>query len=90
MELSYNGGVSELKAMPGGGPAGNTLGLLMFVILVKETANPEPAISWRITLRQPIRDRKPLEMTHGKMIDDASIAESIDMGSVLTTQPKDY
>ena len=29
-------------------------------------------------------------MTHGKMIDDASIAESIDMDSVLTTQPEDY
>ena len=29
-------------------------------------------------------------MTHGKLIDDATIAESIDMDSVLTTQPEDY
>ena len=29
-------------------------------------------------------------MTHGKMIDDASIAESIDMDSVQTIQPEDY
>ena len=29
-------------------------------------------------------------MTHGKLIDDATIAESIDMDSVLTTQPENY
>ena len=90
MELSYKGGVSELKSMPGGGPAGTTLGLLMFVILVNETADPGLATNWGITLSQPIRDRKPLKMTHGKMIDDASIAESVHMDSKLTTQPEDY
>ena len=40
MKMSVDGGTSSPKLMPGGGPAGTTLGLLMFVILVNKTANP--------------------------------------------------
>ena len=40
MVLSHNGGKSNLKEMPGGGPAGTTLGLIMFVVLINDTANP--------------------------------------------------
>ena len=76
--------------MPGGGPAGTTLGLLMFVVLVNDTANPGPPRNWGVLLTQPLRARKPLEMTHGKLIDDASIAEAIDMNSVLSPQPESY
>ena len=40
MELTYQGGKSEQKPMPGGGPAGTTLGLLMFVVLINSTGKP--------------------------------------------------
>ena len=90
MELNHNGGISEVKAMPGGGPAGTTLGLLMFVVLINETANPGQAVSWGVKLTQPLRDRKPLVLTHAKLIDDATIAESIDLDSVLSLQPEQY
>ena len=62
----------------------------MFVILINETANPGPAVNWGVHLTQPLKDKKPLGMTHGKLIDDATIAESISMDSVLTTQPENY
>ena len=39
MILMHNGGTSELLDMPGGGPAGTTLGLFMFVLLINDTAN---------------------------------------------------
>ena len=62
----------------------------MFVVLVNDTANPGPPRNWGVLLTQPLRGRKPLEMTHGKLIDDASIAEAIDMNSVLLPQPESY
>ena len=62
----------------------------MFVVLVNDTANPGPPRNWGVLLTQPLRARKPLEMTHGKLIDDASIAEAIDMNSVLSPQPESY
>ena len=46
MKMSVDGGTSSPKLMPGGGPAGTTLGLLMFVILVNKTANPGTQTQW--------------------------------------------
>ena len=46
MVMSYKGGTSSNKAMPGGGPAGTTLGLLMFIVLINNTANPGPTGDW--------------------------------------------
>ena len=40
MLLTHNGGTSEMKDMLGGGPAGTTLGLFIFVSLINVTANP--------------------------------------------------
>ena len=83
MKMSVDGGTSSPKLMPGGGPAGTTLGLLMFVILVNKTANPGTQTQWGNLLSSPLSTRQPILMTHGKLIDDASGAETVDMNKVL-------
>ena len=87
MVMSFNDGISNVKNMPGGGPAGTTLGLIMFVVLINGTANPGEKIEWGKVLSSPVLSRKPIAMTHGKMIDDASILESVPMQDVLIKVP---
>ena len=76
--------------MPGGGPAGTTLGLFMFVILINDMVNPGDKIEWGRMLSSPFRGRKPIKMTHGKLIDDATIGESVMMEKVLVKKEEDY
>ena len=84
MIMTYNGGISERKQMPGGGPAGTTLGLLMFMTLINKTANPGLKQDWGSLLTAPLRGRKQVIMTHGKQVDDASLLEAVDMEKALT------
>merc|ERR1712237_184137 len=87
MIMAYGEAKSEQLDMPGGGPAGTTLGFLMFVILINETADPGAKQEWGEILSAPLRGRQPIAMTHGKLIDDATVGESIPMEKVLTEQP---
>ena len=86
MLLTHNGGESQLKDMPGGGPAGTTLGLIMFVILINDTANPGQKINWGKILTSPIAGRRPVILTHGKLIDDATIGEAIPLEEAPVTR----
>ena len=54
MILTHNQEVSEEKSMPGGGPAGTTLGLIMFVLLINDTANPGQKTKWGKILISPL------------------------------------
>ena len=76
MLLTHNGGTSEMKDMLGGGPAGTTFGLFMFVLLINDTANPGQKIFWGKLLTSPINTRKLVVQTHGKLIDDATLGEA--------------
>ena len=89
MVLFHNGGKSNIKEMPGGGLAGTTLGLIMFVVLINDTANPGLKQQWGKLLSSPLRGRTPVMMTHGKLIDDATIGESIPREDVLTKLDED-
>ena len=40
MVMAYKDVVSEAKRMPGLGLARNTLGLIMFIVLINKTADP--------------------------------------------------
>ena len=90
MVLSFDGGISDPKNMPGGGPAGTTLGLFMFIVLINDTARPGNKIPWGNLLTSPLRGRKPIVMTHGKLIDDATIGEAINMEKVLNKPQEDF
>jgi len=86
MVLTFDGGESD----PGGGPAGTTLGLLMFVVLINNTANPGSKISWGEILTSPLNGRQPILMTHGKQIDDATIGESVNMEKTLEKTEENF
>ena len=90
MVLTFDGGESDPKMMPGGGPAGTTLGLLMFVILINNTADPGNKISWGEMLTSPLNSRQPILMTHGKQIDDVTIGESVNMEKVLQKTDENF
>ena len=85
----HNGGVSQLKERPGGGPAGTTLGMIMFVILINHTANPGQKTNWGKLLTSPIAGRRPVQLTHGKLIDDATIGEAILLEEALVTREEE-
>ena len=97
MTMAFRQGRSESKSMPGGGPAGTTLSLLMFIVLVNSTANPGTKQQWGQLLSAPFRGRKSVDMLHGKFIDDVTLGESIDMrkklvslGEAQLTRPVTY
>ena len=89
MLLLHNRSVSQLKEMLGGWPAGTTLGLIMFVILINDTANPGQKTNWGKLLTLPIAGRRPVQLTHGKLIDDATIGEAIPLQEALVTREEE-
>ena len=89
MLLAHNQGTGELKNMPGGGPAGTTLGLIMFVLLINDTANPSQKVRWGKLLTSPLTGRKPVTLTHGKLIDDTTIGEAIPLDTLTKLEDED-
>ena len=76
--------------MPGGGPAGTTLGLLMFVVLINNTADPGDKKAWVQLLTASLKVRTPVQLTHAKHIDDATLGESIDLDKALVRPNKAF
>ena len=69
--------------MPGGGPAGTTLGLLMFIVLINNTADPGDKQAWGQLLTASLKGRTPVQLTHAKLMDDTTLGESIDLDKSL-------
>ena len=55
MVMSYKYGISEAKRMPGGGPAGTMLGLIMFIVLINKTTDPGEKQAWGQILSVPLK-----------------------------------
>ena len=76
MVVRYGGATSSTKSLPGGGPQGTLLGLLLFIVLINDagfkgqTNNAGDLITSRRNLREANR-------IHLKYVDDLTIAESI-------------
>ena len=85
--VRHKGKSSKRKALPGGGPQGTKLGLLLFLILINAAGYPhlEQNLGKRVTER--LCKRTPLENTHLKYVDDMSIAQAIDMRKCLVKNP---
>ena len=82
MVVKYKGVTTESKNLPGGGPQGTLLGLLLFLVLVNLCGfeNNECNIGENITV--PKGKFKP-ETLHLKYVDDLTIAESINLKETL-------
>ena len=87
MVVRYKGATSDRKPLPGGGPQGTLLGLLLFLILINSCGEKDyndigPAIT------RPKRKFEPSSF-HSKFVDDMTIAEAFNIKeSVLPNQDR--
>ena len=83
--LRYKGKSSGRKSLPGGSPQGTRLGMFLFLILINfagfESCELEKNVGAFIT--KPLSNRKPIDKSHMKYIDDLSYVHSLDLKKCL-------
>ena len=86
MVVRYKGATSSPKNLPGGGPQGTLLGLLLFLVLINDAGFKEQTnnVGEMITER---RNFKAANEIHLKYVDDLTIAESIKLKDSCVTVP---
>ena len=86
--VAYRGEESGSKAMPGGGPQGTVLGMLLFLILINRAGFPEEdrTIGSRVT--QGATVRTAIRNLHLKYVDDLTLLESMKLRDALTVNPQ--
>ena len=78
MLVRYKGKLSSIKSLPGGGPQGTLLGLLIFLILINDVGfeDQQNNLGEKITSKRHIKRANHIHM---KYVDDLSIAEAINL-----------
>ena len=78
MVVRYKGETSEPRQLPGGGPQGTLLGLLLFIVLINDAGFGEQTnnVGEIITCKKRIKEFNTI---HLKYVDDLTVAESVDM-----------
>ena len=76
MVVRYKGATSSPKSLPGGGPQGTLLGLLLFIVLINDVGFMDQInnVGEVITSR---KNMKRANQMHLKYVDDLTLAESI-------------
>ena len=87
MLVRYNGKQSSTKYLPGGGPQGTLLGLLLFLVLINDMGfeNQKNNAGELITRRKNL---KAANVIHLKYVDDLTLAESINLKDKLVSVPE--
>ena len=69
--------------MPGGGPQGTVLGMLLFIVLINSVGfmQEDREIGERMT--RAANAHKLISHMHAKYVDDLTIAEALDLKNVL-------
>ena len=86
MVLRYKGKLSSLKNLPGGGPQGTLLGLLLFLVLINDAGFADQKNNAGELLTSK-RNMKTVNQIHLKYVDDMTLAEAIDLPSNLVQVP---
>ena len=59
----------------------------MFIVLINYRADPGEKQAWGALLSSPLRGRKLIVLTHAKLVDDATIGESVRLDKSLVRKP---
>ena len=87
MVVRYKGATSSSKNLPGGGPQGTLLGLILFLVLINDAgfAHQDNKVGEHVTSR---KNFKAANLLHLKYVDDMTLAESINLKEALITVPE--
>ena len=87
MIVRYKGATSSSKDLPGEGPQGTLLGLLLFLVLINDAGfdNQENRVGENVTSRKLF---KAANLFHLKYVDDMPLMESIKLKDALITVPE--
>ena len=88
MVVRYKGEVSSIKELPGGGPQGALLGLLLFLVLVNDIGFKDQT-NENGELINNKRRIKSFNELHLKYVDDLALLEAINLETQLSSVPKD-
>ena len=86
MVVRYKGETSEAKSLPGGGPQGTLLGLLLFLILINLCGFDHQMTEVGKQITEKKKKFCP-QTLHTKYVDDMMIAESINLKETLRPNP---
>ena len=88
MVVRYKGETSSIRDLPGGGPQGALLGLLLFLVLMNDVgfSDQKNENGDLITCKQRIKKFNEL---HLKYVDDLVLLETVSLKSQLNKVPKD-
>ena len=82
--VAHMGEESGKKQMPGGGPQGTVLGMLLFIVLINSAGFPEEDRTFGARITKASHVRSAVTSLHLKYVDDLTLLESIDLKSVLS------
>jgi hypothetical protein len=80
MIVRYKGEMSNPKLLPGGGPQGALLGLLLFLVLINDVGFNDQDVGEVVTSKRRIKE---FNQIHLKYVDDLAVAEAVSMKSQL-------
>ena len=87
MYIRYRGKQSSIKSLPGGGPQGTLLGLLLFIVLINDVGFPGQ-LNNAGELITSKRSMKAINEIHLKYVDDLTLAEAISLPDKLVHVPE--
>ena len=86
MQVNYKGAHSSIKNLPGGGPQGTLLALLLFIVLINDLGF-EGQVNNAGEIATSQRNLREANKIHLKYVDDFSLAEAIKMTDQLEPAP---
>ena len=86
MIVKYKGQTSSVKSMPGGGPQGTILALLLFIVLINDLGF-EGQLNNAGDIITSKRNMKIANQIHLKYVDDMTLAEAVNLPEQVVPVP---